>query len=262
MTMDQLGRTIDLRPSLLGGRSDHRTGERRVAAAEAILLACSVGAGSRVLAVGVAGGDVRSLRRAGFRVDEHRLDCNPAAALRGGPFTPPVKAWPVETGAYDALLIDDELALVVDDEAAIGEAARALRSGGLALLRVPNAGVLAWLDPFNAYRYVRDVTRRGPKLPETRGVGWRRRYGAGDLRELLAPAFEPPQFWTEGIGLADAARLSLLLGGAWLRGRRAPELEARAASLAGRLEAGIRPGGWGSRRIAVARKLGADDLAR
>ncbi|HEU0114629.1 MAG TPA: hypothetical protein VFQ80_08130, partial [Thermomicrobiales bacterium] len=80
-------------------------------------------------------------------------------------------------------------------------------------------------------------------------------YGERDLRELLAPWFDSPQTWTEGIGLADAARLALLLGFAWLLGRRAPGLEARAASLAARLESGIRPGGWGARRIAVARRL-------
>jgi SAM-dependent methyltransferase len=221
---------------------------------ETILNAGGVKPGSRVLAVGVAGGEVRALRRTGYRVDEHQLDCGPAAALRGEPFTPPVKAWPIETGVYDAVLIGDDLALVVDDEAAIAEAARALRPGGMLLLRVPNAGVLAWLDAFNVYRYVRDVTRRGPKLPETRGIGWRRRYGAGDLRELLAPAFEPPRFWTEGIGLAEAARLSLLLAFAWLGKRRAAGLEARAAGFVGRLEAGIRPGTWGSRRVAVARR--------
>ncbi|HEU5430288.1 MAG TPA: hypothetical protein VFU81_01420 [Thermomicrobiales bacterium] len=224
-------------------------------AAEAILRTGGVEPGSRVLTVGVAAGDVRALRRAGYRVDEHRLDRNPAAALRGEPFTPPVKAWPVQTSVYDAALIDDDLALTVDDEAAIAEAARALRPGGIVLLRVPNAGVLAWLDPFNVYRYVRDITRRGPKLPETRGVGWRRRYGARDLRELLAPAFEPPRFWTEGIGLTDATRLTLLLGFAWLLGRRASELEARVAAIATRLESTLRPGSWGSRRIALARRL-------
>ncbi len=222
--------------------------------ADAMVRALGLGTGSRALVVGAPAGTVRALRRAGIRVDEHRLDRSPAAARRGKPFTPPVNVWPVETGAYDAVLIDEDLALVVDDEAAIAEAARALRPGGTLVARVPNAGVLAGLDAFNAYRYVRDITRRGPKLPETRAVGWRRHYRADDLRELLAPAFAPPAFWTEGIGVAEAARLMLLLGFAWLLGRRAPDLEARAERIAGRLESRIRPGDWGSRRIAVARR--------
>ena len=130
-----------------------------------------------------------ALRRAGYRVDRHALDTGPLAQPAGVPFTPPVVEWPFPDQSYDAVVLLDELALTVQEEEALAEAARVLRPGGVLLLRVPAAGLLAWLDGYNAYRYLKEVTHRGRLLPEMAGVGWRRHYRREDLYGLLRPHF-------------------------------------------------------------------------
>jgi len=169
-----------------------------------------------VLAVGTPARLNRAWRRAGWQVDRHALDLGPAADLAGRPFTPPVKAWPHPDAAYDAVVIHDQLAHVVDDEAAIAEAARVLRPGGRLLLRVPRDGPLAWLDSFNLYRYLRDFTRRGTALDETRGIGWRRHYPRHDLVRLLDARFRVTAMAKEGAGFTDIARLIPLIVFRWL----------------------------------------------
>ena len=91
-------------------------------------LPCSRAGAAQVLAIGAGPTLVARLVTAGYRVETHRLDLGPAAALAGEPFTPPVTAWPHETAAYDVMILLDELALVVDDEAAIGEAGLVTRA--------------------------------------------------------------------------------------------------------------------------------------
>lgn len=165
----------------------------------------------------VGGDDVvtAAFARVGYRVDRHALDTGPLAQLKGIPFTPPVVAWPFPDAAFTAVILLDELALTMREEEALAEAARVLRPGGILLLRVPAAGRLAWLDGYNAYRYVRDITRRGTLLPEVKGIGWRRHYGRDDLRRLLAPHFRLRALRPSGIGLSDAARLGLSLLWRW-----------------------------------------------
>lgn len=169
-----------------------------------------------ILLLGGGNREALALRRAGYRVDRHALDPGPLAQLRGIPFTPPVVAWPQATASYDAVILLDELAVTVREEEALAEAARVVRPGGILVLRVPAAGRIAWLDGFNAYRYVRDISRRGRPLPETAGVGWRRHYARRDLRDLLRPHFRVRAMRASGIGLSDAARLALMLFWRWL----------------------------------------------
>lgn len=170
----------------------------------------------RLLAIGAHPRVLTQLAERGDVVDSHALDLNPAAALEGESFAPPVTRWPGPDRAYDAVLLLDQLALVVDDEAAIAEATRVLRPGGVLILRAPSAGPLAWLDPYNAYRYLSDATGRGPKPVETRGIGWRRHYRRRDIDDLLGKHFRLIAIDGRGIGVAAALRLILLLLFRWL----------------------------------------------
>ena len=205
----------------------------------------------REAAILLLGGDrhlARELRRAGYQVDRHALDTGPLAQIaeKRSTFTPPVVAWPHPDASYDAVILLDELALTVLEEEALTEAARVLRPAGKLLLRVPAAGRLAWLDGYNAYRYIQEITDRGERLPETAGVGYRRHYRREDLRDLLCPHFRVRDMRASGIGLSDSARLGLSLFWRWLlqstRGdaaiRRVPQILARA-------EGGLAPGGRG-----------------
>ena len=219
-------------------------------------LPAAMPAESRVLAIGGDPGLLAALPAGGFRVEAHELDLGPAAALVGDTFTPLATHWPVATGAYDAVLLLDQLALVVDDETAIAEVARVLRPGGTLLVRVPRVGRLAWLDPYNAARYLGDATRRGAKPPETRGIGWRRHYACRDLDGLLGDRFRVRAVATEGVGLAEGVRLALALLFRWLLLRE--NLYQRAAWLpaaVGRIEGRVPTGRAGYHLIVVAERL-------
>ena len=129
-------------------------------------------------AIVLLGGDetlAGALRRAGYRVDRHALDTGPLVPPPEqrctSTFVPPVVTWPQPDASYDAVILLDELALTVLEEEALAEAARVLRPGGILLLRVPAAGRLAWLDGYNAFRYIQEITHRGRRLPEAAGIG-------------------------------------------------------------------------------------------
>ncbi|MFT4040838.1 MAG: methyltransferase domain-containing protein [Thermomicrobiales bacterium] len=206
------------------------------------------------------GGDdqlARDLARSGFLVQRHALDTGPLAQLAGIPFTPPLVAWPFPDATFDAVVLLDDLALVVKEEEALAEAARVLRPGGALLLRVPAEGRLAWLDGFNVYRYLQETTRRGKRHPAVSGVGWRRHYPRPDLIALLQPHFAEITVQPSGVGLEDSLRLA---GNVWLRWLRRDETHdaavERAARRAARLESGWRVGGWGYGLVAAARRRG------
>jgi SAM-dependent methyltransferase len=206
----------------------------------------------------LVGGDdetATALRRFGFRVDRHALDMGPLAQVAGVPFTPPVVEWPFADAAYDAVVLLDELALTVREEEALAEAARVLRPHGRLLLRVPATGALAWLDGFNAYRYLRETTHRGTSLPEVAGVGWRRHYSRGDVQGLLAPHFRVVAIRGSGVGLSDAARLALLVFWRWgLRSRRGDAALRRVPAWLARLEGSWRIGKFGYTQVTVAER--------
>jgi SAM-dependent methyltransferase len=210
-------------------------------------------------AVVLLGGDdalAAALCRAGCVVQRHALDTGPLAQIAGVPFTPPVVAWPFPDAAFDAVILLDELALTVREEEALAEAARVLRPGGTLLLRVPAAGGLAWLDGFNAYRYLRETTHRGKSLSEVAGVGWRRHYPQDDLRELLQPHFRIRAMHGAGIGLSDAARLGLLIFWRWaLRSERGDHLIQRLPETVARREGGLSLGNHGYWMVVAAERL-------
>ena len=142
------------------------------------------------------------------------------------------------------------------EEEALAEAGRVLRPGGMLLLRVPAGGRLAWLDGYNAYRYMREITRRGRLLPEVKGVGWRRHYRREDVRELLRPHFRVRAMRASGIGLSDGARLGLSLFWRWaLRSPRGDGAIRRVPETVARLEGRLAPAGRGYWLVTAAERL-------
>ena len=127
-------------------------------------------------------------------------------------FVPPVVAWPHPDASYDAVILLDELALTVLEEEALAEAARVLRPGGILLLRVPAAGRLAWLDGYNAFRYVQEITHRGPP-PGSGGGQVAAVTIAATMCRFLQPHFRVRAMRASGIGLSDCARLALSSSG-------------------------------------------------
>ena len=219
--------------------------------------------GSAVLLLGGDDNLARVLRRAGYRIERHALDTGPLVPLRGqrcaSTFVPPVVAWPHPDASYDAVILLDQLALTVLEEEALAEAARVLRPGGILLLRVPAAGRLAWLDGYNAFRYIQEITHRGRRLPEAAGVGYRRHYRREDVRKLLQPHFQVRAMRASGIGLSDSARLALSLFWRWaLQSRRGDTAIRRIPETLARLEGRLAPAGRGYWLVAVAERLSAE----
>jgi SAM-dependent methyltransferase len=217
-------------------------------------------------AVVLLGGDetvAEALRRAGYQVDRHALDTGPLVLPPehrcASSFVPPVVTWPQPDAAYDAVILLDELALTVLEEEALVEAARVLRPGGILLLRVPAAGRLAWLDGYNAFRYIQEITHRGRRLPEAAGVGYRRHYRREDVRKLLQPHFRVREMRAFGIGLADGARLALSLFWRWgLQTGRGDAAIRRIPQTLARLEGRLAPAGRGYWLVAVAERRSAE----
>ena len=219
--------------------------------------------GSAVLLLGGDDNLARVLRRAGYRIERHALDTGPLVPLRGqrcaSTFVPPVVAWPHPDASYDAVILLDQLALTVLEEEALAEAARVLRPGGILLLRVPAAGRLAWLDGYNAFRYIQETTHRGHGLPEAAGVSYRRHYRREDVQKLLQPHFRGRAIRASGIGLSDSARLALSLFWCWaLQSRRGDTAIRRIPETLARLEGRLAPTGRGYWLVAVAERLSAE----
>ena len=219
--------------------------------------------GSAIVLLGGNEALAESLRRAGYQIDRHALDTRSLAPIpeqrRAGTFAPPVVAWPHPAAAYDAVILLDELALTVLEEEALAEAARVLRPGGMLLLRVPATGRLAWLDGYNAFRYIREITHRGLGLPEAVGVGWRRHYRREDVRKLLQPHFRVRAMCASGIGLSDSARLALSLFWRWaLQSQRGDDAIRGIPESVARLEGRVAPAGHGYWLVAAAERLPAE----
>lgn len=178
--------------------------------------------GSRLVAVDPPRGFDRAGSRAGWRVETVAIrpvapPTNERDARHRERLAPPAVAWPVGSDHFDVAIAIDVLEHVIDDRFALIEAGRVVRAGGLIVVRVPARGPLAWLDPFNLYRYLSDATRRGPSPPETWGIGWRRHYSRRELERLLREAgFEVVAVTGTGLGLAPALDLAMLLLFRWL----------------------------------------------
>ena len=217
--------------------------------------------GAKLLLLGGDDHVARGLQKAGYRIDRHALDTGPLAQVAEyrSSFVPPVVNWPYLDASYDGVILLDELAPTMLEEEALAEAARVLRPGGVLLLRVPAAGRLAWLDGYNTFRYIQEITHRGHRLPEVAGVGWRRHYHREDVGRLLQPHFRVRAMCASGIGLSDSARLALSLFWRWaLQSRRGDAAIRRIPDALARLEGRLALVGRGYWLVAAAERLPAE----
>lgn len=156
----------------------------------------------------------RQANRHGTAMKTRPLRC----ATDAGPVWASAWALPFRAAAFETIVCHDVLEHVRDDEALVAELARVLRPGGSLFLRVPAAGPLAGLDGYNLYRYLRDVTHRGWRPPETDEIGWRRHYSTGDLAALLHPhGFRLVDHDSRGFAVSDMATLAAMTWYRWAR---------------------------------------------
>lgn len=132
------------------------------------------------------------------------------------------KALPLPDAIADAVTMLDVIEHVDHAEAAIEEARRVVRAGGVLIISVPHRGLLQRLDALNVYSALR---RRWPRLPPPApaaecGGHEHRHYSLADLEEVLAPHFIVDRVATTGIGLQEIVHLGLLILSVALRQQR------------------------------------------
>jgi SAM-dependent methyltransferase len=122
-------------------------------------------------------------------------------------------ALPVPDGAADAVTMLDIVEHIDRPEAAIAEARRVVRPGGVLVASVPHRGLLHRLDALNVYESLR---RRRPSWPPLEaatesGGHEHRHFTVRELEELLGPHFAVERVSRTGLGLQELVHLSLLL---------------------------------------------------
>jgi len=152
---------------------------------------------------------------------EPRDDARPVRCIwmdDGESVSAPAHALPFadhSVGAVDAGTI---FAYVRNDDGLAEEIGRILRPGGTVSLRVPSTGLLAGLDAYNVFRYVADVTGRGPRIFEVAELGWRRHYAEAEIVAMFGvERFVVGSSHRTGFALSELLRLTGQLAFRWLR---------------------------------------------
>jgi SAM-dependent methyltransferase len=107
----------------------------------------------------------------------------------------------------------DVLEHIDDAEAAVEEARRVVRSGGVLIASTPHRGLLGRMDALNVYAGLR---RRWPQLPSVApaaesGGHEHRHYSVAELEDVLAPHFTVDRVARTGVGLQEIVHLGLLV---------------------------------------------------
>jgi len=151
---------------------------------------------------------------------EPRDDARPVrciSAATGESVSAPAHALPFADGSVGAIEAGTIFAYVRNDEGLAREIGRILRPGGTVSLRVPSTGPLAGLDAYNLFRYVADVTGRGPRIFEVAELGWRRHYAESEIVAMFGTErFEVRSSRRGGLALSELLRLAGQLAFRWL----------------------------------------------
>ena len=120
---------------------------------------------------------------------------------------------PVPDAVADAVTMLDIVEHVDRPEAAIAEARRVVRDGGVLVVSVPHRGLLHRLDALNVYEALR---RRRPGWPPLEaatesGGHEHRHFRVSELEALLRPHFEVDRVARTGLGLQELFHLGLLV---------------------------------------------------
>jgi SAM-dependent methyltransferase len=123
------------------------------------------------------------------------------------------KALPVPEAVADAVTMLDVLEHIDDADAAVEEARRVVRSGGVLIASTPHRGLLRRLDALNVYAGLRG---RWPQLPPLAsaaesGGHEHRHYSVAELESVLAPHFTVDRVARTGMGLQEFVHLGLLV---------------------------------------------------
>jgi SAM-dependent methyltransferase len=120
---------------------------------------------------------------------------------------------PVPDGVADAVTMLDIVEHVVRPEAAIAEARRVVRDGGVLVVSVPHRGLLHRLDALNVYEALRRRRPSWPPLEAAKESGGHehRHFRVSELEALLRPHFDVDHVARTGLGLQELVHLGLLV---------------------------------------------------
>ena len=136
----------------------------------------------------------------------------------GEELSAPADTLPYADGTVASIDAGTIFAYVRNDDGLAGEIWRLLRPGGTVTLRVPSTGPLAGLDAYNVFRYVADVSGRGPRAFEVGELGWRRHYAEAEIAAMFGPErFVVRASRRSGLALSEGVRLVGQLVFRWLR---------------------------------------------